>query len=95
MRSKGIVMGKTPSTNFTRAYGTEYYVCEIDRDHGRGTSMIQKDAIESRNKADIERVVTATTFVHEKNGSLLKPVGRVKKIPKVCTIAMKIEKGKF
>lgn len=93
MNRRGIVMAATKASNYSRAYGPEFYVCEISAPSGM--AMIVRDAIKGGNKAEIKRVVDASAIIHEKNTTLLKPVGRVKKIPQVCTYAMKIEKGKL
>lgn len=90
---RGIVMGKTPADDFTRAYGVEYYVCEVTPI--AGAEMIVRDAKKRRDPIEIKRVVEESTYVFEKNATMLKPVGRVKKIPQLCTMAMKIEKGKL
>lgn len=86
-------MSATKESNYTRAYGPEFYVCEVSAP--AGTAMVVRDAIKSGNKAEIKRVVDASAIIHEKSRTLLEHVGRVKKIPQVCTFAMKIEKGKL
>lgn len=93
MNRRGIVMAITKESAYSRAYGPEFYVCEVSSP--AGTAMVVRDAIKSGNKAEIKRVVEASAIILEKNRTLLQPVGRVKKIPQVCTYAMKIEKGKL
>jgi hypothetical protein len=91
--TRAIVMGKAPSTNYTRAYGAEYYVCEVSSPPGM--ALVVSDAVKTKDKAEIKRAVDKSALILEKNATLLKPVGRVKKIPQVCALAMKIEKGKL
>jgi hypothetical protein len=92
--ARGIVMGNTPPSNYySRAYGREVYVCQVDRDPGFATVL--RDAHKSGDKAKVKMLVERNTSVHEKNVTMVRAVGRVKKIPLACTLAMKIEKGKF
>lgn len=91
--ARGVVMGNTPSNAFTRAYGREVYVCMVDAP--AGAEMIARDANKRRDKQEIDKIVTRSTMIFEKSPTLLKPIGRVKKMPALCTLAMKIEKGKL
>lgn len=78
----------------TRAYGREVYVCEISGDAVRASRIASK-ALRSGKKKIAKAIVERHTDVSEKNITMVVPVGRVKKIPKICLLAMKAEKGKL
>jgi hypothetical protein len=92
-KNRGIVMGNVPADDYSRAYGREVYVCEVFS--APGTSLVVRDAVKRKDAAEIKRVVADATWISEKNVMMLEPVGRVKKIPQICTLAMKIEKGRL
>src|ERR1700730_16661541 len=86
---RGIVMSAAPNSDYVRAYGPEFYVCEVFSEPG--TALVVRDAVKSKDIARIKQLVEHATTISEKNVSMLQVVGRVKKIPQICTYAMKIE----
>jgi hypothetical protein len=91
---RGIVMGKVKPDNYSRAYGPEVYVCTISGDAVRASRVASK-ALKSGKRKIAKAIVEKHTDVSEKNTTMVVPVGRVKKIPKICQLAMKVEKGKL
>lgn len=91
---RGIVMGNVKADNYSRAYGREVYVCTVSGD-GASANRRASKAMKAGEDRVAKAIVKKHTGVEEKNISMVMPVGRVKKIPKICQLAMKIEKGKL
>lgn len=93
-KKPGIVMGKVKPDNYSRAYGDEVYVCKVMGDT-RGVKTLVSDAIKMHDKAGAKRVVDSHAIIVKKNMHDQRRVGKVRKIPQLCLLAMKIEKGTF
>ncbi len=91
-QGRGIVMAIAPSDNYSRAYGRQFIVCELYGDAAHATT-VATDAIKVGRISDAKKIIENATTIHETN--LLRPVGRVKKIPKICRLALKAERGKL
>lgn len=85
---RGIVMGYTKASDYTRAYGREVFVCELEPRAGVET-RIASDAKKMGRKTEAQKILANAAHITEKSISMLVPVGRVKKIPPACRAAKK------